>query len=94
VTRWTWPIVDDVVAKLRAERAIDIGNGVFSYKFAILPGRTSCWLFKFYEGVELMTFAVPPTAQRDQVSEGGWPSEGWLRSSVIVSKARRSSTDS
>jgi hypothetical protein len=72
------PMVADILAKLRAEREINIGNGVFSYKFAILPGRTSGWLFKFYDGVELMTFAVPAAAQRP---EGSWPSEGWLRSS-------------
>jgi hypothetical protein len=90
---FTRPVFEEVVAKLRAEGEVNIGSGVFSYRFVILPGWTSGWLFKFYDGVEFMTYAIPPKAQRDQASAGGWPSVGWLRSSTVVSKDRSSSTD-
>lgn len=67
----------EILAKLRAERAIDSGSGVFSYKFVILPETMTKWLFKFYDGVELMTIAHSPDAEAR-----GAPGD-WLRSSLV-----------
>jgi len=73
------PLVAENVAKLRREREIDIGGGIFGYRFIIRRGRMTTRLFRFYDGLEFATLAVAPKGQQDNPASA----DGWLRSSLV-----------
>ena len=56
------PDVAFILEKIRKRREINLGGGVFSYRYVALPEKShiSDWLFRFYDAVEFLTCTAPP----------------------------------